>query len=261
MLITIEYPETVTNIKDVRLAIEAGDKAGEELEAALDELDQNLAISTAAESGIARREAILGIKPLDTATLEDRRMEVLLKWFDSPIYTETTLRQKLDGAIGVGQYKLDIDLDQKLVSCRIIVMSKQILRIVRELFEKMIPLDYAILVLLWSVLDILLPVTPHYAADMAISTQIKVRAKENLGYARQSLGGVHLLDGSIRLNGYQESGAETFYNVNWGYTVPVQCQTACQASMEVRKNLWTLDGTATLGGTQTLNAERYSADL
>lgn len=149
MLINIEYPEAVTNIEDVRLAIEAGDKVGTMLEAEIDELDRNLSVGTAEESGIARREAMLGIKPLDTAKLEDRRMEVLIKWFDLPIYTETTLRKKLDGAMGEGQYELKIDLDKKSVECKIMTVSHQVWRIVREMLDKMVPLDYAILASLW----------------------------------------------------------------------------------------------------------------
>lgn len=200
MLANIEYPDAVTNIKDVRLAIEAGDKVGMRLEAALDELDGNTAVSTAEESGIARREAILGIKPLDTATLEERRVEVALKWFDSPIFTETTLKRKLDIAIGAGQYELDIDIEDKLVKCRITRMNKQILRIVRELFDKMIPLDYVISALLWNVIDIPSLVQTAYQMDMVFSAGIVARDKAYIGRKKIRFDGAWRWDGSVRLN-------------------------------------------------------------
>lgn len=142
MLVNVQYPEVVLNIKDVRLAIESGDKVGCFLEKALDELDNNIAISTSEESGIARREKILGIKPLDTASLEDRRLEVLLRWFDMPIYTERVLRAKLDTALGVGNYVLTIDLDNKTVSCLIELTRRLMFKSVEDLFEQMVPLDY-----------------------------------------------------------------------------------------------------------------------
>ena len=50
---------------------------------------------------------------MDTASLEDRKVEVLLRWWSSPVYTETTLRQKLDAVLGRENYILDIELDKK----------------------------------------------------------------------------------------------------------------------------------------------------
>lgn len=142
MLINVQYPEAILNIKDVKAAIDAGDTVGEVLENCLDELDSNITIKDAAESGIAHRENILGIKPPDTSSLEDRRLEVLLRWYDTPVYTETTLRQKLDATLGAGQYVLTIDLDEKTISCLVELTSKRMIESVKDLFEQMVPLDY-----------------------------------------------------------------------------------------------------------------------
>lgn len=142
MLINVQYPEVILNIKDVKAAIDAGDTVGKVLENCLDELDSNITIKDAAESGIAHRESILGIKPPDTSSLEDRRLEVLLRWYDTPVYTETTLKQKLDATLGAGQYKLTINLDTKTVSCLVELTRKQMIKSVQDLFEQMIPLDY-----------------------------------------------------------------------------------------------------------------------
>ena len=117
MHVNVEYPEVILNIKDVKAAIDAGDKVGDILERALFELDNDICIRSSEESGIAHREKILGINPRDTDSIEDRRLEVLLRWYDSPLYTETVLRQKLDAALGENQYVLQIDLDTKTVSC------------------------------------------------------------------------------------------------------------------------------------------------
>lgn len=148
MLINVQYPEVILNIKDVKAAIDAGDTVGEVLENCLDELDSNITIKDAAESGIAHRENILGIKPPDTSSLEDRRLEVLLRWYDTPVYTETTLRQKLDTTLGAGQYVLTIDLDAKIVSCLVELTRSKMIKSVQDLFEQMIPLDYLLSILL-----------------------------------------------------------------------------------------------------------------
>lgn len=142
MHVKVEYPDAVINIRDIKACIDAGDKVGGMMEGHLDELDQDITIKTAAESGIRRREKILGIQPLDTTSLEDRRIEVLLRWWSSPVYTEITLRQKLDAVLGRGNYILKIELDKKVVACQIEVTRRYMIKSVEELFEQMVPLDY-----------------------------------------------------------------------------------------------------------------------
>lgn len=148
MLINVQYPEVVLNIRDVKAAIEAGDKMSVLVERHIDELDNNINIMTSEESGIARREKILGIQPPDTASLEDRRLEVLMRWYDTPLYTETTLRNKLDSVLGKDNYVLVVDLDKKLIECQIELTRRLMFKSVQELFEQMVPLDYLLSVVL-----------------------------------------------------------------------------------------------------------------
>lgn len=148
MLVDVRYPEVVLSIKDVKAAIDAGDRAGTILERALEELDNNITIKTSEESGIAHREQILGIQSSDTASIEDRRLEVLLRWYDMPIYSEPYLRQKLDNALGAGNYVLTIDLDGKIVKCGIELTRRLMFQSVRNLLEQMVPLDYLLDVVL-----------------------------------------------------------------------------------------------------------------
>lgn len=148
MLINVQYPEVVLNIRDVKAAIETGDKMSELVERHIDELDNNINIMTSEESGITRREKILGIQPPDTASLEDRRLEVLMRWYDTPLYTETTLRNKLDSVLGKDNYVLVVDLDKKLIECQIELTRRLMFKSVQELFEQMVPLDYLLFVVL-----------------------------------------------------------------------------------------------------------------
>lgn len=148
MHVNVEYPEVILNIKDVKAAIDAGDKVGDILERALFELDNDICIRSSEESGIAHREKILGINPRDTDSIEDRRLEVLLRWYDSPLYTETVLRQKLDAALGENQYVLQIDLDTKTVSCLVELTKRKMQKSVIDMLDQMVPLDYLISVTL-----------------------------------------------------------------------------------------------------------------
>ena len=148
MLVNVRFPEVVLNIKEVKASIDAGDKMSDLVDRHLTELDNNITIMDSKESGIVRREKILGIKPLDTASLEDRRLEVLMRWYDTPLFTEITLRNKLDSVLGKDNYVLIIDLDKKLVECQIELTRRLMFKSVQELFEQMVPLDYLLSVVL-----------------------------------------------------------------------------------------------------------------
>lgn len=148
MHVNVEYPEVILNIKDVKAAIDAGDKVGDILERALFELDNDICIRSSEESGIAHREKILGINPRDTDSIEDRRLEVLLRWYDSPLYTETVLRQKMDATLGENQYVLKIDLSTKTVFCLVELTRKRMQKSVIDMLDQMVPLDYLISVAL-----------------------------------------------------------------------------------------------------------------
>ena len=148
MHVNVEYPEVILNIKDVKAAIDAGDKVGDILERALFELDNDICIRSSEESGIAHREKILGINPRDTDSIEDRRLEVLLRWYDSPLYTETVLRQKMDATLGENQYVLKIDLNTKTVFCLVELTRNRMQKSVIDMLDQMVPLDYLISVAL-----------------------------------------------------------------------------------------------------------------
>lgn len=144
MHVKVYYPDVVFDIKDIRAVVDAGDKIGERLEQDLDALDSDLNIKSSKESGIIRRERILGINPLDTTSLEDRRLEVLTRWYDTPVYTETTLRNKLDSIMGKGKYILNINLEEKIVRYETEPIERLALNTVHTLLDQMVPLDYMI---------------------------------------------------------------------------------------------------------------------
>ena len=73
---------------------------------------------------------------------------MLLRWYDSPLYTETVLRQKLDAALGENQYVLQIDLDTKTVSCLVELTKRKLQKSVIDMLDQMVPLDYLISVTL-----------------------------------------------------------------------------------------------------------------
>lgn len=143
MLLEVNYPEHVENIREIQAAIRAGDAAGGRFEDACDELEDNLNISTARKSGIERREEILGIIPLDTESLEDRRLKVQLRWHEKTPYTLQALMRKLDGSLGKGSYTISINYREKLLVCMVELKRKKMVKSVNDLLEDMLPLNIA----------------------------------------------------------------------------------------------------------------------
>ncbi len=141
MQLNIVYPGHILNIREIRACLDVGDLAGQKLEDVCQELEDNLFVSTAQESGIARREKILGITPLDTESLEDRRLKVMLNWYDKPPYTIWTLRRRLDASLGEGNYVLKIDYENQTLECLIELTRKSMFKSVQDLLEELLPLD------------------------------------------------------------------------------------------------------------------------
>lgn len=141
MQLDVIYPEHIAEINEMRAILDAGDKVGEIFEDYCDELEDNLNIATSRESGIARREKILNIAPLDTESLEDRRLKVMLKWYEKAPYTLRVLKNKLDACLGAGNYELRIEYEQQQLTCLIELTRKSMLKSVAELLEDILPLD------------------------------------------------------------------------------------------------------------------------
>lgn len=141
MHIEIRYPEHIYGIRDIRAALDAGDTVGADLEDACDGLDDDLNVTTARASGIAHRERILGITPLDTETLEERRLRVMLRWYSRDMYTLRRLRERLDASLGRDTYDLTIDYRERVLRCLVGIAQGSMVRSVTDLLEEVLPLD------------------------------------------------------------------------------------------------------------------------
>jgi Uncharacterized protein conserved in bacteria (DUF2313). len=138
-LVNVELPEHVTNIKDISEYLKAKDIQMEKLSAAYDEVEADILISTSYESGIARREKILGITPQSTYTLDERRFIVMSLWYDTVPYTEKKLRQRLDNLCGAGNYVLTIDYANQTATCKLNLGSKNNYSAMCKLLDDLLP--------------------------------------------------------------------------------------------------------------------------
>lgn len=103
-LFVAEYEEiqeiTESENPEFRLAIKKVSQAKE-----------NQFIISADEDGISRFERLLGIRPKDKSSLEDRRKEILARWNDVSVYTYKGLILRLNQLLGVGNYEIYPNFD------------------------------------------------------------------------------------------------------------------------------------------------------
>lgn len=135
----IGWPMHLQEIPELMELDRVSDNQISKLEDAISDLDDDICITTASEQGIARREKILGIKPLDTDTLEDRRMRVLSKWYDVYPYTDTDLKRRLDQLCGVDGYTMEMDYANQVLKVRLALTQKAQYMAVTELLEAIVP--------------------------------------------------------------------------------------------------------------------------
>lgn len=138
------YPQHLQNIQEFKAISKATDYQINKLNDRLDEMRDNLLISTSRESGIAYREKILGIVPGEMDTLEERRYRVLLQWYDSYPYTEIDIRRRLNRICGAEEYVLNIDKMKNTLECLVELTSSKMLDSVKKMLERIVSLNVSI---------------------------------------------------------------------------------------------------------------------
>ena len=104
------------------------------------DLHDDILIMTATERGIARREAILGITPETTETLEARRARVLMKWYERSPYTRKVIERKIAALCGAGNYSLDYDDEDMILHVEMSGVEWDVIDAVHETLEDMVRL-------------------------------------------------------------------------------------------------------------------------
>lgn len=129
-------------LRSLRDFIEVARAEEPEIRALLEAIDtslNNFFIPIANEQGIARYERMLGIFPSEGEDLEARRFRVLSKWNDRLPYTEQELCSRLTSLCGEDGYELSIDYANYNLTVKVALTNQDILPMVRELLDKMVP--------------------------------------------------------------------------------------------------------------------------
>lgn len=137
-------PEALQDYQELRETLQAQNPEIQELEDLTEVIKDNLFIVRCNEQGIGRFEKMLGMKPLDSDTLENRRFRVLSLWNNTIPYTIPVLQKKLETICGKSGYSLAILSEQYKVVVRVALNNKRNLEMVKDMLEGVIPANMVI---------------------------------------------------------------------------------------------------------------------
>lgn len=143
-------PVIITNIPDIAQIYAINDRQCNDLDIAVEVMEQNLYLDTMNEDAISRWEGMLEIIPLDDDKLEDRRFRVKSKVLERLPYSIRVLRRRLDTLCPDG-YVMTIDDNRIQISIQLTLKSKKMIQDVEKLLDEILPLNmYFELSILWN---------------------------------------------------------------------------------------------------------------
>lgn len=145
----LEYlPRVLREIKEFRALTETENpeviKVWDGLESVLN--DQFVNDSTV--NGVKRWESILGIKPMDTDSLDDRKFRILSRLNEQLPYTYKGLEDQLDLLCGKDGYKLILDNNLYILTVKVALTAKKKFSEIGNLLDRVIPCNILIILLI-----------------------------------------------------------------------------------------------------------------
>lgn len=135
----IQLPEWVTDIPSMKAVIDVGEKYISQLMDDMEELQNDIFIDTSTEYGIARREKIAGITPLSTDSLDDRRVRLKTRYYETFPYTFMSMKNSIE-RITSKDLIMILDTQKQKLHVEIPLDRKNSYDAVCEMIERMTPL-------------------------------------------------------------------------------------------------------------------------
>ncbi len=105
----------------------------------LDDVLGDQFIGTATENGLSRWETMLGIKPMASDSLEDRKFRVLTRVNEQLPYTITGLKRQLETLCGIGNYEAVLNSGAYTLSVKVGLAAKKNYDDVDAMVNRMVP--------------------------------------------------------------------------------------------------------------------------
>lgn len=168
-------PEIFTNIPDIAQMYDINETQSDELETALEKLDNNIFLDKMDAETCGRWENILEITAFDDDTLDDRRFRIKSKILEKLPYSYRVIVKKLDVLCPDG-YAFIIDDARLSVTVKLSLKTEKKLKDVVDLLEHALPLNMTYVVtLMWNDYS---TYASYTHAEMAENTHEELRAKQ-----------------------------------------------------------------------------------
>lgn len=135
-----DAPGIIENIPDIATIYETNDEQADELDEAIETLDDNIFLDDMHEDQIVRWENILKISPATDDSWDDRRFRVKTKVLERLPYSYRVIINKLETLVPDG-LSVSIDNDRLHLDISLAIRSVKMLADVEEMVEKMLPLN------------------------------------------------------------------------------------------------------------------------
>jgi hypothetical protein len=136
----IEIPEVLNNIPEIREIYKLSEKLMSKYMDDVQAVHDDIFIETSTEYGIARREKILGIVPLDTDNLEDRKLRVQSRLHEMHPYTFNSLKRRLTELCG-DEVIVEEDTKNMILHVKVPLSRSNQYDVVKSLLEKIVPMN------------------------------------------------------------------------------------------------------------------------
>ena len=135
-----DAPRLIENIPDIATIYETNDDQADELDEAIETLDDNIFLDDMHEDHIVRWENILKISPATDDSWDDRRFRVKTKVLERLPYSYRVIVNKLETLVPDG-LAISLDADRLHLDISLALRSVKMLADVEEMVEKMLPLN------------------------------------------------------------------------------------------------------------------------
>ena len=133
-----EAPEIFTKIPDIQQIYKATDEQANQLERAVEEMEQNIFFEEMTEGMTERWETMLQIQPPDTDSLNDRRFRIKARAMERLPYSIRVMKRKLKTLCQEGY---SMTLDGNNIEIKLALKSKRMIYDVQELMDEVLPLN------------------------------------------------------------------------------------------------------------------------
>lgn len=169
----IDYlPPYLTTYKEIRAIMDAEQPEFELAWSYAEDTLNNQFVQDSSLTGILRMEAILGIVPKETDTLDERKFRILVKLNEQLPYTLPVLEEQLKRMCGENGYKVILSADKYLLNVKLALSNESNYQDVCEMLRRVVPANMIMSVRMFNTHEIL----SHYThAQLSAYTHKQVR--------------------------------------------------------------------------------------